>query len=396
MGLRRRRGDDAGIGGGHGPGSGTGDRLHLYRAGLAVRVIPRTLPDHDLIAAGTGRRAARHSADRQEPRHAGHDRRGDANGTGHQERDPARRPDQPVCARRHEREGRGAEGGPDSPPAHPDDDHRHDPRHAAVGHGPRRGQRLPRADLDCDHWRPDHLDAADPGGRAGGIFTARPHRRAGQGVAQRAERAGPAGGSRRGRRAARRHGGLVPVHVQCLRPDFASPALVGWLRRGRLSSHAHLQPGTRTRVVGERGPEAGAGESRRDPGPRAGGEDQLPAADQPWLQLPALAAVPRNPHPGRRVWPQRANVPGGVQPRECDAALHQPAAVHRRPAEQRLWHQHIQPRCVEAGTGSHAPGDRISRGRDVLRRADERTRYGGRGGAGATRRAPAATRQSAV
>ena len=40
-----------------------------------------------------------HAADRQQHRHAGDDRRGDADGPGHQERDPAGRPDQPLPPR---------------------------------------------------------------------------------------------------------------------------------------------------------------------------------------------------------------------------------------------------------------------------------------------------------
>ena len=40
VGLRRRRGDDAGVGGGDGPGAAAGRGLHLHRPGVAVRVVP--------------------------------------------------------------------------------------------------------------------------------------------------------------------------------------------------------------------------------------------------------------------------------------------------------------------------------------------------------------------
>ena len=66
--------------------------------------------------------------------------------------------------------------------------------------GTRRRQRLPRADLDCHHRRPDHLDAADAGGRAGRLPPARPDRRAREGVARRAECARAASGAGRRRR----------------------------------------------------------------------------------------------------------------------------------------------------------------------------------------------------
>ena len=61
--------------------------------------------------------------DRQQPRHAGDDRHGDADGPGDEERHPARRPHQPV--RRDEGlpvEDAILKAGPDPPAADPDDD----------------------------------------------------------------------------------------------------------------------------------------------------------------------------------------------------------------------------------------------------------------------------------
>ena len=43
---------------GHGAGAAAGGRLHLHRAGVAVRVVPRAVPHHALAAARARRRAA--------------------------------------------------------------------------------------------------------------------------------------------------------------------------------------------------------------------------------------------------------------------------------------------------------------------------------------------------
>ena len=58
VGLCRRRRADAGVRRGDGAGAAAGGRLHLHRAGVAVRVVPRTVPDHAVAAARHRRRAA--------------------------------------------------------------------------------------------------------------------------------------------------------------------------------------------------------------------------------------------------------------------------------------------------------------------------------------------------
>ena len=58
VGLCRRRRADAGVRGGHGAGAAAGGGLHLHRAGVAVRVVPRTVPHHAVAAARHRRRAA--------------------------------------------------------------------------------------------------------------------------------------------------------------------------------------------------------------------------------------------------------------------------------------------------------------------------------------------------
>ncbi len=175
VGLCRRRRDDAGVSGGHGPRAAAGRGLHLHRAGVAVRVVLRAAADHALAAPGSGRRPARHARHRQQPRHAGDDRRGDADGPRDQERHSAGRPHEPLPPRRRAVDARGlAQGRSGTPAAHPDDDLRHDPGHDAVGHGHRRRRGVPRADLDCHDWRSHHLHRAHPGGRAGGLPAAGP------------------------------------------------------------------------------------------------------------------------------------------------------------------------------------------------------------------------------
>ena len=93
----------------------------------------------------------------------------------------------------------------------------------------RRRQRLPLADLDRDDRRPDHLDAADAGGRAGLVPAARARGRAREGAAFGA---GPraAGGARRGSRAARGDGGMAPVGDERVRSASAREQ-TGELRR---------------------------------------------------------------------------------------------------------------------------------------------------------------------
>ena len=113
VGLCRRRRADAGVRRGHGAGAAAGGGVHLHRAGVAVRVVPRAVPHHAVAAARHRRRAAGDSADRQQPRHAGDDRHGDADGPGHEERDPADRPHQPVRPRGAGGRRRHPQGGPD-------------------------------------------------------------------------------------------------------------------------------------------------------------------------------------------------------------------------------------------------------------------------------------------
>ena len=105
----------------------------------------------------------------QQPRHAGDDRRGHADGPGDEERDPARRLHQPATSREglSRRRTRSSRPGPI----------RLRPILMTTlamilgmlpsAMGTRRRRRVPRADFDCDHRRPDHLDAADAGRRAG-------------------------------------------------------------------------------------------------------------------------------------------------------------------------------------------------------------------------------------
>ena len=100
--------------------------------------------------------------------------------------------------------------------------------------GTRRRQRVPLADLDRDDRRPDHLDAADAGGRAGGVPAAGAHRRA------------------RARRGARRRP-RVPQAVR-VAGVVLLVAVVGWLlsattrvRPDRLANRAVRRQGCRGR-----------------------------------------------------------------------------------------------------------------------------------------------------
>ena len=102
----------------------------------------------------------------------------------------------------------------------------------------------------------------------------------------------------------------------------------------------------------------------------------LPPAGEPRLQLHADAALPRDPDSGRHFRPGGADVPGGLQPREQPAAVHQPAALHGWPIEQHLRDHHLDARCLETRARTHASGDRIPRRRDVLRHADARAERG--------------------
>ncbi len=134
VGVCRRRRDDAGIGGGNGPGAHPGGGLHLHRARLAVRVVPRAVHHHAVAAARDCRRAAAAARHRQQHRHAGHDWRGDADGSGDEERDPARGLHEPPQARRGaERQGCAAQGGTGAPASDRDDDGGDGARDDAVG-----------------------------------------------------------------------------------------------------------------------------------------------------------------------------------------------------------------------------------------------------------------------
>ena len=97
-----------------------------------------------------------------------------ADGTGHQERDPAGRLRQPRAARRSKPARCAAAGGPGSPAPDPDDHGGDDRRHAAAGARDRRRRRDAGADGPRDHRRRDHLDAADAGRRAGPLRISRP------------------------------------------------------------------------------------------------------------------------------------------------------------------------------------------------------------------------------
>ena len=77
--LRARRGGD----------------LHLHRARVAVRQLPAADRDHGVAAAGADRRDAGAAGDALDAQPVLDDRPGDADGAGHQERDPARRLRQP-------------------------------------------------------------------------------------------------------------------------------------------------------------------------------------------------------------------------------------------------------------------------------------------------------------
>ena len=140
---------------------------------------------------------------------------------------------------------------------------------------------------------------------------------------------------------------------------------------------ADLRPGARTRALEQRGAEGRERTRGRNAGPRAGSQDQLPAAGEPRLQLHAGAALSGHQDPGRRIRPRGTDVPGGVRTAERPAALRQPADLHRRPPEQRLRHHHLVARRLEARARSHAAGDRIPRRRDLLLGADERARRRG-------------------
>ena len=114
--------------------------------------------------------------------------------------------------------------------------------------------------------------------------------------------AGPraAGGARRGRRAARGAGGMAPLDDEA-RLRAHRPRRCAEPQAAATGGHvADVRPGAATGAVGERGPEGRAGEGRRNPGARAGGEDQFPAAGEPGLLVHAVAALPDDPHPGRR------------------------------------------------------------------------------------------------
>ena len=329
VGLRRRRRDDAGVGVGDGPGDDPGHRLHLHRARLAVRVVHRAVADHAVAAAGGGRRAAGAAGHRQQHRHAGDDRRRHADGPGHQERDPAGRPDQPLPPRgRPVDQGRDPEGRADPPAPDPDDDLRDDPRDDALGDRQRRGLGVPRADLDCHHRRADHLDGADPGRGAGGLPAAGPDPGAGGGVAPPLARPRPAGHAHRRRGRAAGAGRLVLGQQHRVRPD------PGGRRAGRRADDAELRRRPAARVERQRVAEGGRGERahRRSQGRRGAGG--LPARRRGQLPVPAVAEVPRDSDSGRSLRPRGADLRSGVRPPERRLGRDVAAAVYRRPADQ--------------------------------------------------------------
>ena len=169
--LRRRRPDAGPAGGVHRRAARArrGGDLHLHRAGVAVLELPAAARDHGVAAAGADRRdagAARHPLDAQPVLD---DRPGDADGPGHQERDPAGRLRQPRPARRPVGARGAAPGRPGADAADHHDDGGDDLRHAAAGARPRRRRRDPGADGARHHRRRDHLDAADAGRRAGDL-----------------------------------------------------------------------------------------------------------------------------------------------------------------------------------------------------------------------------------
>ena len=205
-----------------------------------------------------------------------------------------------------------------------------------------------------------------------------------------------AGGPRRGCRAARRADGLAPVDHERVRLRLRSrtngratarPRRSGrWPRRranescraeANTGDVVDVRPGAAAGTVGERGPEGLTGEGRRNPGARAGGEDQFPAASEPGLLVHADTALPDDPRPRGNLRARRADIPGGVCAREQRAVVHQPADLHRGPAAQRLRHHELVARRLETGARANAPGDRIPRRRNLLRGPDEPARGGG-------------------
>ena len=101
-----------------------GGDLHLHRPRVAVLELPAAARDHGIAAAGADRRHARASRHALDAQPVLDDRAGDADGPGHQERDPARRLRQPRPARRPVGARGAAPGRPGADASHHHDDAR--------------------------------------------------------------------------------------------------------------------------------------------------------------------------------------------------------------------------------------------------------------------------------
>ena len=182
--------------------------------------------------------------------HARHDWRGDADGSGHEERHPAGGLHEPAAPRRAAAEGRAAQGRPGPAAADRDDDGGDDPRDAAVGGRDRRRQRVPGADLDCHDRRADHVHAAHAGRGAGRVPAARRRRRPRQGVAAAAD-AGRVedGGPRRRRADPAGADGRVPQRGVCICAAGTSTGLRRLSVRARVRSRSTARWRSRGRAT---------------------------------------------------------------------------------------------------------------------------------------------------
>jgi HAE1 family hydrophobic/amphiphilic exporter-1 len=158
--------------------AGAGAALHGARQ--PVQLLPAAGHHHAGAAAGHHRRRGGAVADRADAQHLLDDRPGAADRPGGEELDPAGRPRQPAPRGRPGGRRRAARRLPDAHAAGADDLRHHHPRPLPGRAGPRRRRGDQPAAVHRRHRRHDLLDAADPGGGAGGVFAGgRPARTAG-------------------------------------------------------------------------------------------------------------------------------------------------------------------------------------------------------------------------